>query len=161
MYEICFKANKYAENIEIGFNLHVENLHDRAKKKAREEKEAKSKKVKEEQEKKKAEIQKRQEYWTDDYEHYYFSQDDGVWEDTPDQKSARLLQKIAMINQQFNRLDDHQLFLQKRASVHRDLAETIFTKVIRWTMFELVIVMIMAFCQVLYIRQSFNKKQIF
>jgi len=53
------------------------------------------------------------------------------------------------LNDNFDVLMDHMSFMKARELVHRELHEETFTKVVRWNILEIVVVVIVTFGQVL------------
>lgn len=66
-----------------------------------------------------------------------------------DGTTERLLDLSDDLNDNFDVLMDHMSFMKARELVHRELHEETFTKVVRWNILEIVVVVIVTFGQVL------------
>ena len=59
----------------------------------------------------------------------------------------------------FQDLFDHQAYLKVREAEHRDLTEATFSRILRWTVLEALVVVGIAGGQVLYLKKFFEKKR--
>lgn len=134
-WELCFRSKAQAQVIDIAFNMYVENLHDKKEERPEKYLQKKNKKTPEEKEKEK--------------------------EETADDKAGKLMTLSAKLNTMLNRYEDHQRFMKKQSMIHRSLSEDTFSRVILWSLFEILIVLVMGVGQILYIRRKFNSKRFF
>uniref|UniRef100_A0A7S1FVF3 GOLD domain-containing protein n=1 Tax=Corethron hystrix TaxID=216773 RepID=A0A7S1FVF3_9STRA len=58
-------------------------------------------------------------------------------------------------------LSDHQSFMRSRERDHRELSEKIFARVVRWTLLEAVVLIVVSGGQVVYLRKFFEKRRRF
>lgn len=81
-------------------------------------------------------------------------------EEGPEAKRAlTLMDKASSIDQDWQNMLDHYDFLRTRESNHRELIEAIFTRLWKWTLIEAVLVVAMAFLQVVYLRKFFEQRR--
>lgn len=81
-------------------------------------------------------------------------------EEGPEAKRAlTLMDKASSIDQDWQNMLDHYDFLRTRESNHRELIEAIFTRLWKWTLIEAVLVVFMAFLQVMYLRKFFEQRR--
>ncbi|CAB9521586.1 transmembrane emp24 domain trafficking protein 2 [Seminavis robusta] len=81
-------------------------------------------------------------------------------EEGPEAKRAlQLVESASNIDQDWQNMLDHYDFLRTRESNHRELIEAIFTRLWKWTLIEAVLVVFMAFLQVMYLRKFFEQRR--
>jgi len=81
-------------------------------------------------------------------------------EEGPEAKRAlQLVESASFIDQDWQNLVDHYDFLRNREANHRELVEAIFTRLWKWTLIEAIIVVFMAFLQVVYLRKFFEQRR--
>lgn len=72
--------------------------------------------------------------------------------------SNRLTELTQHLNENFQVMVDHMSFMKQRETVHRELHEETFTKVVWWNVLELVTVVIVTFGQVLNVWWILSKR---
>lgn len=81
-------------------------------------------------------------------------------EEGPEARRAlQLVESASIIDQDWQNMLDHYDFLRTRESNHRELIEAIFTRLWKWTLIEAVLVVFMAFLQVMYLRKFFEQRR--
>lgn len=87
--------------------------------------------------------------------------------DEPDEEEgperARATQLVEMADDlmdDFEDLRDHQAYLKLREAAHRELSEQTFTRMVRWTAVEAVVLAAVAGAQVVYLRRFFEQKRL-
>jgi len=81
-------------------------------------------------------------------------------EEGPDtERTERLLDLADDLNEDLNDLRDHQDYLKLREAAHRELTERTFTRVVRWTVLEALVLMGVAGGQVAYLRKFFEQRR--
>jgi p24 family protein beta-1 len=75
------------------------------------------------------------------------------------QRALKLMEAASQIDQDWQNMLDHYDFLRQRETNHRELIEAIFTRLWKWTLVEAVLVIFMAFLQVLYLRKFFEQRR--
>ena len=70
----------------------------------------------------------------------------------------RLIDLTQQLNENFQVMVDHMSFMKARESVHRELHEQTFTKVVVWNILEIVTVVIVTFAQVLNVWWILSKR---
>lgn len=76
-----------------------------------------------------------------------------------DYQFVGLQSELADLKEGLDLLKDHQSYMNQREDVHKDVLESINTKVLCWTVLEAIIVVAMAFWQITYIRSFFEIKR--
>ena len=59
----------------------------------------------------------------------------------------------------FQDLNDHQAYLKVREAEHRDLTEATYSRIVRWTVLEALVLMAIAGGQVMYLKKFFEQKR--
>ena len=81
-------------------------------------------------------------------------------EEGPEAKRALALVETALnIHQDWQNMLDHYSFLRTREANHRELIEAIFSRLWKWTLIEAALVVLMAICQVMYLRKFFEQRR--
>ena len=81
-------------------------------------------------------------------------------EEGPEAKRAlQLVQTASYIDENWQNLVDHYDFLRTRESNHREMIEAIFTRLWKWTLVEAILVVFMAYVQVMYLRKFFEQRR--
>lgn len=81
-------------------------------------------------------------------------------EEGPEAKRAlQLVETASLVDQDWQDLLDHYDFLRMRESHHRELIEAIFTRLWKWTLVEAILVVFMAFLQVMYLKKFFEQRR--
>ena len=75
------------------------------------------------------------------------------------QRALKLMDSASIIDQDWQNMLDHYDFLRTREANHRELIEAIFTRLWKWTLIEAVLVVFMAFLQVVYLRKFFEQRR--
>jgi hypothetical protein len=76
-----------------------------------------------------------------------------------DGHTQKLLELADDLNENFEVLADHMSFMKARESVHRELHEQTFTKVVRWNILEICTVVVLSFGQVLNVWWILSKRR--
>lgn len=76
-----------------------------------------------------------------------------------DYQFVGLESELADLKEGLELLKDHQSYMNQREDVHKDTLESINTKVLCWTILEMVILISMAIWQITYIRSFFETKR--
>ena len=81
-------------------------------------------------------------------------------EEGPEAKRAlELVETASLVDQDWQNLLDHYDFIRMRESHHRELIEAIFTRLWKWTLVEAILVVFMAFLQVMYLKKFFEQRR--
>ena len=81
-------------------------------------------------------------------------------EEGPDsERAAILLDRGEQLLDDLADLMDHQAYLKLREEAHRELTERTFTRVVRWSVLEAVVLVAVASGQVLYLRKFFEQRR--
>jgi hypothetical protein len=75
------------------------------------------------------------------------------------QRALKLVESASIIHQDWQNLLDHYDFLRNREGHHTELIQGIFTRLLRWTIIEAVLVILMAVGQVMYLRKFFEQRR--
>lgn len=75
------------------------------------------------------------------------------------QRALKLVGSASVIDQDWQNLLDHYDFLRNREGVHTELIQGIFGRLLRWTIIEAVLVILMAVAQVMYLRKFFEQRR--
>lgn len=84
--------------------------------------------------------------------------EDGV-EGPEAQRALKLVETASGIDQDWQNLLDHYDFLRNREGAHTEMIQQIFSRLVRWTIIEAVLVISMAVAQVLYLRKFFEQRR--
>jgi len=76
-----------------------------------------------------------------------------------DENTARLIEMSSGLLTWIDSLMDHQDYMRVRESVHRDLAEATFRRVIRWTLLEALVLICVSGGQVIYLKKFFEQRR--
>jgi hypothetical protein len=76
-----------------------------------------------------------------------------------DYEYAGLETELAELQQGLEMLKDHQSYMNQREDVHKDMLDSINTKVLSWTILEAIILVGMAIWQISYISNFFETKR--
>jgi len=76
-----------------------------------------------------------------------------------DYEYAGLETELAELREGLDMLKDHQSYMNQREDVHKEILESINTKVLSWTVMEAIILIAMAFWQISYISNFFETKR--
>lgn len=86
------------------------------------------------------------------------AQDDSV--EGPDTRvMTNLIEMSEDLLDDFQDLNDHQAYLKVRESEHRDLTEATYSRIVRWTVLEALVLMAIAGGQVMYLKKFFEQKR--
>jgi len=85
--------------------------------------------------------------------------DAGDAEGPDDENTARLIEMSSGLLTWIDSLMDHQDYMRVRESVHRDLAEATFRRVIRWTLLEALVLICVSGGQVIYLKKFFEQRR--
>lgn len=75
------------------------------------------------------------------------------------EKALELIEWAEELTEEWDTLLDHYDYLREREVVQDDLAQKIFTRVMRWTIVEALLLISIATCQVLFYRRFFEKRR--
>jgi len=76
-----------------------------------------------------------------------------------DSMTTKLLTASSNLQIDLEALSDHQSYMRMREKDHRELSEKTFARVVRWTMLEALVLLIVAGGQVMYLRKFFERKR--
>ena len=76
-----------------------------------------------------------------------------------DQLTANLLKMSSKLLTGLHTMSDHQEYMRERENKHRILAGLTFHRVMQWTILEAIILILIAFVQVLYLRKFFEQRR--
>ena len=86
------------------------------------------------------------------------AQDDNV--EGPDTRvMTNLIEMSEDLLDDFQDLNDHQAYLKVREAEHRDLTEATYSRIVRWTVLEALVLMAIAGGQVMYLKKFFEQKR--
>ena len=86
------------------------------------------------------------------------AQDDGT--EGPDTRvMTNLIEMSEDLLDDFQDLNDHQAYLKVREAEHRDLTEATYSRIVRWTVLEALVLMAIAGGQVMYLKKFFEQKR--
>ena len=71
----------------------------------------------------------------------------------------RMIEMAARLNEHMSSLEDRRVFVKQMAAIARDLSEDTFTRVIRWNVLEMIVVIMVAAGQVFYFKSRFNNQK--
>jgi len=74
-------------------------------------------------------------------------------------ETKRLLEEAESLQTKLYDLLNHQDYLRDRESIHRELTETTFSRLVRWTMAEAICLVLVAVAQVVYLRKFFETRR--
>jgi len=81
-------------------------------------------------------------------------------EEGPEAKRAlQLVETASFVDQDWQNLLDHYDFLRNREANHREMIESIFSRLWKWTLVEAILVVFMAFFQVMYLKKFFEQRR--
>jgi len=155
-YRLCFRSkNMSSKIIEIGFSMHVESLRTRANRNTK--------------------MSNTDTYNPDVYRHINKNKEkkekskedeiSTVDDEDDDTGSAiemsmeRMIEMAARLNEHMSSLEDRRVFVKQMAAIARDLSEDTFTRVIRWNVLEMIVVIMVAAGQVFYFKSRFNNQK--
>lgn len=75
------------------------------------------------------------------------------------QRAFKLMDSASLIDLDWQNMLDHYDFLRTREANHRELIEAIFSRLWKWTLIEAVLVVFMAFLQVMYFKKFFEQRR--
>lgn len=76
-----------------------------------------------------------------------------------DEQTDRMMDISMRFIDQMELLLDHQEYLKKRESNHRNLVENTFSMIMKWTVMEAIVLVIIAITQIMYLRKFFETKR--
>merc|ERR1719410_780253 len=76
-----------------------------------------------------------------------------------DESTVRLIEMSSELLNWIESLGDHHDYMRHRESVHRDLAEATFRRVIRWTLLEALVLVLVSSGQVVYLKKFFEQRR--
>lgn len=77
----------------------------------------------------------------------------------PNKTAERTLHLATRLNDKFYMLLDHQEYMKSRDHVQRDLMESTFSMLMKWTVLEAIVLILIATSQVIYFRKFFETKR--
>lgn len=84
---------------------------------------------------------------------------DGAISGPDDQLTTNLLTMSSKLLTGLHTMSDHQEYMRERENKHRILAGVTFHTVMQWTILEAIILILIAFVQVLYLRKFFEQRR--
>lgn len=75
------------------------------------------------------------------------------------EKTTRVLSLSRELIRKLYDMTDHQAYLRNREGQHRELTEQTFSRIVRWTVLEAVVLVLVAVGQVWYLRKFFETKR--
>lgn len=76
-----------------------------------------------------------------------------------DELTANLMESIHEIEDSLHVLLDHQGYMREREAVHRNVTEATFGRVVSWTIAKVIVVLVVAFGQIWYLKKFFESKR--
>lgn len=74
------------------------------------------------------------------------------------EKQEEMYEMTAKLMERMDSLADHQSYMKVRENKHRNVLESTFGRLVKWTVFEATMLMTIACCQVYYIKHFFEKR---
>ena len=76
-----------------------------------------------------------------------------------EEHSEQLVDLATSLADKMEVLQDHQLYIKSREALHRDIVENTFSLVMKWTLLESAILVLISLTQVFYLKRFFEKKR--
>jgi len=76
-----------------------------------------------------------------------------------DENTSRLIEMSNSLLSWLSSMMDHQDYMRNREAVHKDLTEATFHRVVRWTLLEAFVLVLVSGGQVIYLRKFFEQRR--
>ena len=78
-----------------------------------------------------------------------------------DENAARLIKMTSFLLTWIDSLIDHRDYVRVRESAHRELVESTFRRVVRWTLLEALVLVCVGSSQVIYLKKFLSRRDMF
>jgi len=75
------------------------------------------------------------------------------------ENTSRLIEMSSSLMTWLSSMLDHQDYMRNREAVHRDLTEATFRRVVRWTLLEAFVLVLVSSGQVIYLKKFFEQRR--